>query len=283
MKSKIVGFLSLIIILSSCQKAIVNEPSAFTLSELSKSSVVSLNTSPSNAFYDNALGQTPIDIVTKNTVKYKGNDPVFHYVSFDGIVSNNKTHYAADPFIEIPAEHDEYNLKVSVPAANKDNYITINGTKFYLLQFHFHWLSEHTIDGKDGLMEVHFVHQSDAGQLSVIGVLIQGGEKNKNLQKLFTVSPLNFGDLNATVAAFNPLNLLPENRQDYFTYSGSLTTPGGGLTVTPYLTGLKWFVFKAPIYLSNIQYNQYKSVYPEANARPVQMLGARVVYHHMAN
>ena len=53
----------------------------------------------------------------------------------------------------IPEAHDEYNLKVSVPAGNKDNYITINNTNYYLSQFHFHWRSEHKINGQDGAME----------------------------------------------------------------------------------------------------------------------------------
>ena len=63
----------------------------------------------------------------------------------------NQTHYVADPLNESdPEAHDEYNLKVSVPAGNKDNYITINNTNYYLSQFHFHWRSEHKINGQDG-------------------------------------------------------------------------------------------------------------------------------------
>lgn len=267
MKRKIVSILCLFIILNSCKK---NEE-------------VILNVSPSDTFYDNTLGQTPINIDSKNTIKYRGTDPIFHYVPFDAILSNNKTHYVADPFIAIPTVHDEFNLKASVPSNNKDNYITINGINYYLLQFHFHWLSEHTIDGKDGLMEVHLVHASDAGKLAVVGILIQGGGNNQTLQDVFTASPLNFGDANNILASFNPTSLLPNNIQDYFTYGGSLTTPGGGLLVTPYLTGLRWFVFNTPIQLSTAQYSQYKALYPENNARPVQALGQRTVYHHLSN
>ena len=176
MLKKIVGILSLFIFLSSCKK----------------DEEVILNVSPSDTFYENPLGQTPINIETNNTVKYRGTDPIFHYVAFDAILSNNKTLYAADPFIAIPTEHDEYNLKASVPSGNKDSYITINGINYYLLQFHFHWLSEHTIDGKDGLMELHLVHSSDDGKLAVVGLLIQGGGSNQILQDISAYTNIHF-------------------------------------------------------------------------------------------
>ena len=52
------------------------------------------------------------------------------------------------------------------------NGITLDGTRFELLQFHFHHGSEHTLDGAQLPMEMHLVHRSDRGALAVIGVLL---------------------------------------------------------------------------------------------------------------
>src|SRR5690606_32113059 len=45
------------------------------------------------------------------------------------------------------------------------------GTDYHLLQIHFHAPSEHVIDGEHAPLEAHFVHKSDAGVLSVLGVM----------------------------------------------------------------------------------------------------------------
>ncbi|MCW3109232.1 MAG: hypothetical protein JWQ09_3738 [Segetibacter sp.] len=245
-----------------------------------KSSEVTPGTPP-DSFYENDKGQTPIDIITSQAIPYRSSSAfLFHYLPFDGSVTYNKTSYEADANnTEHPAAHDEYNLKVSVPAGNTDNYVVINGSNYYLSQFHFHWASEHKIDGKQSAMEVHLVHRSNSGQFAVIGVLIDEGSANSVLQSIFDASPTATGVTN-TLIHFDPLTLLPADQQQYFTYSGSLTTPGGGLTVIPYLEGLKWFVFKSPLTISTAQFNQYKAIYHEPNARQVQPLGNRKVYQH---
>ena len=190
-------------------------------------------------------------------------------------------HYEADDKnVENPAAHDEYNLKVSVPTGNTDNYITINGTKYNLLQFHFHWSSEHTLDGVKSAMELHLVHQSTGGKLAVVGVLINLGAQNNALQTVFDASP-EIDGVAKTLDSFNPSSLLPSDLQHYFTYSGSLTTPGGGLKVLPYLEGLKWFVYKAPLTITASQLAQYTGIYLEPNARPVQELAGRTVLYHV--
>jgi carbonic anhydrase len=254
------------IVLSSCSKEDVSLPDLAT-----------------DAFYSSFEGQTPINIDTKAVTQYSSANPVLHYVSTNGFVSTyNTTHYDADvQNEENPTAHDKYNLKLSVPSGNTDNYITINGTRFNLLQFHFHWASEHTIDGVKSAMEVHLVHQSTAGKLAVVGVLINIGAKNNALQTVFDASPEIDGAAN-TLASFNPASLLPSDLDHYFTYSGSLTTPGGGLKVLPYLEGLDWFVYKAPLTITAAQLDQYVKIYEEPNARPVQPLKGRTVLYHVS-
>lgn len=42
--------------------------------------------------------------------------------------------------------------------AYNDRYIVIDGVRYDLVQFHFHTLSEHTVNGEHYDMEMHFVH-----------------------------------------------------------------------------------------------------------------------------
>src|SRR5258708_3358574 len=55
--------------------------------------------------------------------------------------------------------------------------IVYNEIEYKLVQFHFHHPSEHTIDGKEFAMELHFVHQSASGQLAVVAVMIHQSDK----------------------------------------------------------------------------------------------------------
>jgi len=50
--------------------------------------------------------------------------------------------------------------------------ITVSGERYELLQFHFHTPSEHAVEGQLAAMEVHFVHANAAGELAVVGALI---------------------------------------------------------------------------------------------------------------
>jgi carbonic anhydrase len=66
----------------------------------------------------------------------------------------------------------------------------------------------------------------------------------------------------------DPSALLPATR-GYFTYVGSLTTP-------PCTEGVRWFVLKSPLSLSEGQIATFAKLYP-ADARPVQPLNGREV------
>lgn len=64
------------------------------------------------------------------------------------------------------------------------SYIIADGERFDLLQFHMHAPSEHTIDGQSFPIELHLVHQSQAGHLAVVGLLIEEGAQNQPLMPL---------------------------------------------------------------------------------------------------
>jgi carbonic anhydrase len=102
---------------------------------------------------------------------------------------------------------------------------------FKLLQMHFHWRgSEHFIDGHKFAAELHLVHQSqkDPNQFAVLGFLFDTAQTNNVF-----LSPINkvirnisVSDSAVNVTNFRLRNLLPFSINNYFRYSGSLTTPG---------------------------------------------------------
>ena len=142
----------------------------------------------------------------------------------------------------------------------------IGGTRFELVQFHFHHPSEHLLAGKAFDLECHFVHRSAAGDLAVIGVFIRPGASNSGLEPVWAAMPREQGPERATGMVFDPSDLLPKER-GYFRYAGSLTTP-------PCSEGITWTIFKEPVEASPEQIRQFASLFP-VNARSVQSIHRR--------
>lgn len=144
------------------------------------------------------------------------------------------------------------------------NTLTIGDDSYSLLQFHAHTPSEHTLNGNSFPMEVHFVHQNEAGNLAVVGVLIEAGEENTAYEAYVTQSA------GATDAAetIDLAALLPAEKA-YMTYDGSLTTP-------PCTEGVRWIVLSTPITMSDEQIEAFSTPHGITN-RPVQPVGERVV------
>lgn len=138
-----------------------------------------------------------------------------------------------------------------------------------LKQFHFHSPSEHTVDGKSFAMEMHFVHADKQGALLVVGVLIEEGEEHPVLNKLWSFMPQNPGETSEQPIGIEETNLLPPTRE-YYSYSGSLTTP-------PCTEGVKWIVLKTPIEASAQQIATFKERVGPATNRPVQPHNARLI------
>ncbi len=151
---------------------------------------------------------------------------------------------------------------------DKGSSLTLNGKKFDLLQFHFHTPSEHTVEGRSYPLELHLVHQASDKNLAVIGVLLAEGAPNMLLTKFWERFPKSQGEAETGVTIAIQ-DLLPRNVDDYFTYSGSLTTP-------PCTESVRWVVLKRPVEVSKAQVAAFRAVFPN-NARPTQPLGARLV------
>jgi carbonic anhydrase len=193
------------------------------------------------------LEQTPIDL--RDAVKSQAGSIEISYQAMPLTILNNG-----------------HTIQVITPPASK---ITIDGTPYRLLQYHFHHPSEHLLAGKGFDMELHFVHKSASGALTVVGVFIKPGASNGALAPIWSVMPSHeSSSVTIESMSVNPAKLLPADRE-YFRYMGSLTTP-------PCSEGLTWTVFRSPIEASPEQIRNFAALFP-LNARPVQQLNRRVL------
>jgi len=142
---------------------------------------------------------------------------------------------------------------------------------YELLQFHFHSLSEHTVNGRHGALELHAVFQQpESGNKLVIGQIFEIGNKpNRFIQTLVDAGlPRKNGDTKVTQAPINLADALASTAS-YYTYPGSLTTP-------PCTENVTWIVLAQPAYLSQAQFQSFSGVLGD-DFRPLQELHGRVV------
>jgi carbonic anhydrase len=192
--------------------------------------------------------QSPIDITAVTVTQLP--DIEFNYQASPLAISNNG-----------------HTIKVSYAPGS---YITVDGKRYDLLQFHFHSPSEHTIGGKAYDMVAHLVHQAADGRLGVIGVMFKAGTiGNDRIAQLWQHMPVETGVTNSVPEVMiNAADLFPLD-DTYFNYSGSLTTP-------PCSEGVNWMVLAAPSAISEAQLQQFTDLFP-LSTRPVQPLNGRVV------
>ena len=174
-----------------------------------------------------------------------------------------------------------HTIEVSCP---EGNWIEVDGTRYQLLQFHFHAPSEHTVVGKPFDIEGHFVHKSEDGTLAVVGLLIESGRHNFVFDPIWSHLPIVPGETqlieNVTEDGslivdprfmFSPNDQItdeaPSRFWNYYRYDGSLTTP-------PCSEGVKWIVLTTPIEMSETQIAAFKAIIHDNN-RPVQPLNER--------
>ena len=69
--------------------------------------------------------------------------------------------------------------------------------------------------------------------------------------------------------SINIADIIPQNT-NYYTYTGSLTTP-------PCTQGVQWIIFKEPMNISTQQVNIFEKIFPHGNARPLQLLHNRII------
>ncbi len=193
--------------------------------------------------------QSPINIDLTNQLTVEGSSSLeFHYQNTPLTVINNG-----------------HTIQVN---NNSESYITLNGEKYQLIQFHFHTPSEHTLEGIASAMELHFVHKNSAGKLAVVGVMIKEGKTNPTLETIWENIPSEMETNEVNTITINGNSLLPKNH-NFVHYQGSLTTP-------PCSENVQWNIMLEPIEASPEQIETFMNLY-QANSRPVQPLNGRQI------
>jgi carbonic anhydrase len=205
-----------------------------------------------------------------------------------------------DTDIEFKAEASSGNVK-DIPQT-----VTFDGTTYRLYQLHFHWGlvshqgSEHQLDSQQYAAEMHIIHYNDkyasvnqaineTDGLLVWGHFLQVTSKTRIANSYAKNFLTGFADVqrggqNKSVE-LNLKKLLPEKRDTFYHYAGSLTTP-------PCFESVKWIVNPNPLQVSEeLMSGQFRTLIDDPmtdilnttvqmgdNYRPIQALGGRTVF-----
>ncbi|MFZ9470459.1 MAG: carbonic anhydrase family protein [Rickettsiales bacterium] len=199
---------------------------------------------PEFKFCKVGYNQSPIDISSE-----------MFQESNDNIVTTN---YGNSEFEKI---RQKYFMKINIFGKN---FVQRKNKKFYAKYLEFHHPSEHHVDAVPHSLEMQIYHKSDDEQWLVLSYFLELNlakieDNNQNFADLI-------GFLNSKEKEFKTdLKKLITNNENYFFYEGSFTTP-------PCKEGLKWYVYKEPIYLSKKQINQIikSAIFTNYNARNIQ-------------
>jgi carbonic anhydrase len=207
--------------------------------------------------------QTPVNIVTADAVNALLLPLVFQYQATPFVVENT------GHVVEVPYASGS-RIQVGLDRYGLDTY--------ELLQFHFHAPSEHTVNGQFAAAELHLVHRNALLDLAVVGVLVNvGSPVNIVIDTILRNAPIEEGEIELR-GSVNAKNILPRFDRGYYTYSGSLTTP-------PCSEGVRWFVLREPVFVSQAAIDHLHEVIAEFpgydgfpnNNRPVRPLNGRVI------
>lgn len=202
--------------------------------------------------------QSPIDIVTAQTVRAEDNEPLGLQLWHTRVPVDK-------------AEDNGHAVQVNTHSTENmhTTEVMIRGRYFTLAQFHFHAESEHTIDAKHYPLEGHFVFKAQDGRLAVVGVMYQVGEANPAAQAV--IEDLEAKDGEQPQPSIDIASLIPAKR-GYYHYLGSLTTP-------PLTENVEWYVLPTPVTMSKEQMAVFLNHYRHNN-RKTQPLNGRPVIRY---
>ena len=190
--------------------------------------------------------QSPVDISTTSAATC-GADAGLRFFNTEALFKVQRTPYTIK-------------FKLDDEKQNKKNYIEYRKTRYWVKQFHIHFPCEHHIDGRPCAMEIHIVHQSDAGVLAVVGIQVErhwrpnlGG---RDISEYLDRESLPVREENYIPVKINLKNLLPHKRT-FYSYKGSLTTP-------PCTEGVNWILFDNVVSMNAYLVNKLDSLVSDA-------------------
>lgn len=195
--------------------------------------------------------QTPVNIVDQDAV--------------DADLPPVKLDY--EVLVPVGIKNTGHSIQVDISEGGS---MQLDGQVFELKQFHFHSPSENTVDENSFPIEAHFVHQNEAGELAVIGMMFTSGEADKTLAALWENMPTESGQKVALNENALDAIKMQTMLQAYYRFNGSLTTP-------PCTEGVRWVVLKSPLTASEEQIETLKAALKHPNNRPLQPLNARLI------
>ncbi len=218
--------------------------------------------------------QSPVNIETARTRVLHGPPLQLRYHESELVVENT------GHVVEVPIQDDV------------EDVLQIGADRYRLSQYHFHALSEHTVNGRHADVEAHFVHTNDAGDTAVVGVLYRIGHRpNSLLETILRSAPETSGEESEPMGEANPADMFrgidgacPKHGKvrvdSFYAYSGSLTTPGCTENV-------RWSVLSDGGHVSAEAVAHFHKVIAQFagyddyanNNRPVQPLNDRVIQH----
>ncbi|XP_068661183.1 alpha carbonic anhydrase 1, chloroplastic-like [Aristolochia californica] len=160
--------------------------------------------------------------------------------------------------------------------------LTLDGKNYTLQQVHWHSPAEHTINGVRHPAELHLVHLSDDGEISVVSILYKFGKADPFLNQMMgQLAELNKEVCQGDEEAHIPLGILKNKQLEketrkYYRYVGSLTVP-------PCRENVTWSILGKVRDMSLAQLNALRAplgVGYTKNARPLQDLNGRKVELH---
>ena len=151
----------------------------------------------------------------------------------------------------------EDGITISIPNINGDAH------RFKALQYHFHYTSEHTLDGQRFPAEIHVVTQKSFGdntgdfELAVFGILLTD---NKDIAKMGleeVFSSLSESSEGVKAPLHEIANFISQYPR-FYAYQGSLTTP-------PCTESVNWYVLTQPAYINFFNLNAIMHRFTRSN------------------
>jgi carbonic anhydrase len=199
--------------------------------------------------------QSPINIIHKDvdSIKIKG---------------DLKIQYTPTTLIS-EAENNGHSIQFDFEAGDSISY---KNETYFLKQIHFHEPSEHKLNGVIYPIEMHLVHVSKSGKITVLGLFGEEGEESQLFEFFESFLPIKEGASKDIHQKVDLSSLLLKDKH-YYSYGGSLTTP-------PCTESVNWVVFKEPIILSVEEVLKLKNNMPINNYRNEQPINERVVTYN---